>query len=332
MPVSSANSKRDLPAWAQAYAPLFSGGDAQTICARYWQGSIDEWRWPTESRLFDTVDGVKVLAKINRGGGRGVVVIVHGLTACSEARYMLTLANSALNFGFDTIRLNVRTCGGTEHLSPTLYHSGLTDDIRSVVDQLAPKPVFLAGFSMGGNMALKLAGEWGDAAPAHVKGVGAISAPIRLDECSRRIGERRNRIYEYRFLRQLRAAVRKKQSLDPSFWPDIRLAGIDSVYAFDEAVTAKTFGFDSAAHYYEQSSAAKYLEEIRVPTVLLQSEDDPFIPFHTYELSTFHDNSAVQLITARTGGHVAFLSRNPQRFWAESQLVRFFDSLVGDAA
>ena len=332
MPIARANSRQDLPAWASPYPPLFSGGDAQTICARYWPGRLDEGRWPTEAKLFETVDGVRVLAKINRGGGRGTVVIVHGLTACSEARYMLTLANSALEFGFDTIRLNVRTCGGTEHLSPTLYHSGLTEDLRSVVAQLAPQPVFLAGFSMGGNMVLKLAGEWGDDAPRHVLGVGAISAAICLGDCSRRIGEPRNWVYEYRFLRQLRAAVLKKQSLDPSFWPDLDLDGADSVYAFDDLVTARMFGFESAEDYYEQSSAANYLEHIRVPCLLIQADDDPFIPLPTYRQPSFRENPAIQLMSARTGGHVAFLARGVQRFWAEAQLVRFFDSLTDDRA
>jgi predicted alpha/beta-fold hydrolase len=330
VPVFTANFDQDLPAWATPYRPLFSGGDAQTIGARYWSGRIDDERWPTEQQLFDTVDGVRVLAKINRGGGRGTVVVVHGLTACSEARYMLTLAQFALEYGFDVVRLNVRTCGGTEHLSPTLYHSGLTEDLRSVIEQLSPQRVFVAGFSMGGNMALKLAGEWGEDFPSHVAGVAAISAPIRLADCSRRIGERRNWVYEYRFLKQLRAAVRKQQSLDPNFWPDLRLDGADSVYAFDELVTAKTFGFENADDYYERSSAANYLEHVRVRTLLIQAEDDPFIPFDTYRHPSFVENPAVQLLSTRTGGHVAFLSRNSYRFWAEEQVVRFFDSMTGD--
>jgi len=312
---------------ASPYQPLFPGGDAQTIAGRYWRGALDEARWPTQSRLFQTAPDVQVLGKVNRGGGRGVVIAVHGLTACSEARYMLTLANRALQQGFDVVRLNVRSCGGTEHLSPTLYHSGLTEDLRSIVGQFAPEDVYLVGFSMGGNMVLKLAGEWGGQTPKHLRGVCAISAPIRLAECALRIGERRNRIYEYRFLRQLRAAVKKKQLLDPRFWPHLNPDRADSIYAFDELITARTFGFASAADYYERSSAAGYLDGVRVPALLIQAEDDPFIPFSTYSHTAFQRNPALRLLPALSGGHVAFLARGAARFWAEDQAVRFFDSL-----
>jgi len=313
---------------ASPYRPLLWGGDAQTIAGRYWPGGLDEARWPTQQQFFQTAPDVQVLGKVNRGGGRGMVIAVHGLTACSEARYMLTLANRALHQGFDVLRLNVRSCGGTASLSPTLYHSGLTADLRSVVDQFASEDVYLVGFSMGGNMVLKLAGEWGDAAPAHVRGVCAISAPIRLAECALRIGERRNWIYEYRFLRQLRAAVKLKQRLDPEFWPDLDADRADSIYSFDELITAKTFGFENAADYYERSSAAGYLDRVRVPALLIQAEDDPFIPFFTYSHAAFRHNGALRLVRTPSGGHVAFLARGAARFWAEDQAVRFFDSLA----
>ena len=313
---------------ASPYQPLFGGGDAQTIAGRYWPGGLDEARWPTQRQFFQTAPDVQVLGKLNRSGRRGVVIAVHGLTACSEARYMLTLAHRALEEGFDVLRLNVRSCGGTERLSPTLYHSGLTEDLRSVVGQFASEDVYLVGFSMGGNMVLKLAGEWGDAAPSHVRGVCAISAPIRLAECALRIGERRNWIYEYRFLRQLRAAVKLKQLLDPHFWPDLDPDRANSIYAFDELITAKTFGFQSAADYYARSSAAAYLDRIRLPALLIQSEDDPFIPFSTYNHAAFQHNRALRLLRTPSGGHVAFLARGAARFWAEDQAVRFFDSLA----
>lgn len=312
---------------ASPYQPLLRGGDAQTVAGRYWPGGLDEARWPTQQQFFQTAPDVQVLGKLNRSGGRGLVIAVHGLTACSEARYMLTVAHRALEEGFDVLRLNVRSCGGTERLSPTLYHSGLTDDLRSVVDQFASEDVYLVGFSMGGNMVLKLAGEWGEATPAHVRGVCAISAPIQLEQCARRIGERRNWIYEYRFLRQLRAAVKKKQRLDPQFWPGLNADQADSIYSFDELITAKTFGFESAADYYQRSSAAAYLDRVRVPALVIQAEDDPFIPFASYNHSAFQQNDALRLLRTPSGGHVAFLARSRARFWAEDQAIRFFDSL-----
>lgn len=315
------------PSWASPYSPLFRNGDIQTIVGRYWPSRLDEARRPTESKLFATEDDVQVLGKLNRGGDRAVLLAVHGLTACAEAPYMLSLAQRALERGFDTVRLNVRNCGDTEHLCPTLYHSGLTVDLRHVVEALAPRPVFIAGFSMGGNMALKLAGEWGETPPKHVLGVCGISPPIRLDVCSRRIGELRNRVYEVRFLRQLRAAIRRKHGIMPHC-PAPHFEGVDSIWAFDERFTAPSFGFDDAADYYNRCSAARFLGDIRVPALVIQAEDDPFIPFDVFRHRAFDENPSLSLMAVPHGGHVAFLGRGAARFWAEEQAIRFFESLL----
>ena len=323
---------RALPDWAVRYAPFSSSGDFQTIAARYWPARFDDNRRGSQTRFFDTEPGVRVSARANAADRDVLMILVHGLTACTEARYMLTLAGKALDAGFGVIRLNVRNCGGTERLSRTLYHSGLTTDLRAVVDQLAPKPVFVVGFSMGGNMALKLAGEWGEDPPSHVLGVCSISAPIRLDDCSKRIGEFRNRVYEVRFLRQLKAALRKKRELQPDIFPEWDFSGVDSIWEFDERFTAPSFGFGTAANYYEQASAAGYLDKIRVPTLALQAEDDPFIPFETYPDEIFESNPALNLVTSRHGGHVAFLSKGSPRFWAEQQAVRFAQTMADAAA
>ena len=172
---------------------------------------------------------------------------------------MLSSAQLALESGFDVLRLNVRNCGGTERLCRTLYHSGLTVDLRRVVEELAPRPLFLLGFSMGGNIALKLAGEWGGEPPAHVRAMCAVSAPIELDLCSRNIGRPRNFVYERRFLRQLRAAVRRKHAVMPELFPDPEIAQVESIWEFDERVTAPAFGFADAADYYRQCSSARFL-------------------------------------------------------------------------
>ena len=268
-----------------------------------------------------------MLAKINDQGAERTLLAIHGLTACSEARYMLSLTALALKRGWNVIRLNVRNCGGTEKLCPTLYHSGLTADLRSVVEQLAPRHLFLLGFSMGGNMALKLAGEWGDEPPAHVRGVCGISVPIRLAECSRRIGERRNYVYEQRFLRQLRATLARKRALMPETFAGVDGVAARSIWDFDDIVTAPSFGFRDAADYYAQASSAEYLGRVRIPAMLVQAEDDPFIPFSVFDDPVFEGNRCLTLLRSRRGGHVAFLDRTAQRFWAEQQALRWFESL-----
>jgi hypothetical protein len=337
---------RSAANWQLPFDPLFRNPHLQTIAGRYWPARLAENYWPTQSRYFSTAPGVKVLAHYNarapREGpvaeGQGpageagskqrapVVLAVHGLTASSQAPYMRTLAQHALTAGFDVIRLNVRNCGGTEHLAPTLYHSGLTVDLRAVVEQLAPAPLFLAGFSMGGNMVLKLAGEWGEHPPPHVQAVCGISVPLCLGVCARRLGERGNRIYEARFLRELRRTLRRKQREMPGSFTAPHWDGIRSIYDFDDAITAPAFGFGGADHYYESQSSAGFLDKIRVPALLIQAQDDPFIPFEVFEDLPLDRNPNLHLEAPAHGGHVAFLSRRTPRFWAIAQAVRFFEN------
>jgi predicted alpha/beta-fold hydrolase len=245
---------------------------------------------------------------------------------------MRTLAHAALSAGFDAVRVNVRNCGNTEHLSPTLYHSGLTVDLRHIVEQLAPERLFVAGFSMGGNMVMKLAGEWGGEPPAHVAGVCGISAPICLATCARELGRRRNRIYEIRFLRELGRTLRTKQRLMPERFSSLSVAGVRSIYEFDDRVTARAFGFRDADDYYEQSSSRQFLKQIRLPALLIQAQDDPFVPSAIFEHPDVYASPCVRLLAAEHGGHVAFLARERPRFWAIEQTMEFFKRLAGEGA
>ncbi len=314
------------------YAPLWGHPDVNTIVGRYWP----VWLEAGEPRLFTTEPGVQVLGRCHWGHpGLGnwsqicdqfraapapVLVLVHGLEGSAESNYMLWMARAALQAGFDVVRMNVRTCGGTEHLAPTLYHSGLTTDLRAIVDQLSPRRLFVVGFSMGGNQALKLAGEWGSQAPSHVAGVAAISAPIDLAACARRLTEPRNRIYESRFLRQLSQRLGRKARLQPGRFSPAALEGVANIIDFDHRVTAPAFGFRDAWDYYEHSSAQRLLGRIEVPALLIQARDDPFIPFESFRVPP---NPALTLLAPERGGHVSFLARGRPRFWAAEQVIRF---------
>ena len=326
MPSESSTPTRALIGPYPPYRPLLRNGNLQTIVARHWPMPSRAGPWLCEERYFQTSPDVKVLAHLDTHAGREAgptIVAIHGLAASSEAPYMLRLAQAALAAGMNVVRLNVRNCGGTEHLSPTLYHSGLTEDLHSVVQQLAPRLLVLAGFSMGANMVLKAAGEWGARPPSHVKGVCGISVPIRLRQCSRHLGIPKNRFYELRFLRQLRKTVRLKQRIMPERFSSLRPGAARSIYEFDDKVTAPAFGFRDADDYYQQSSASRFLEHIRVPALIIQAKDDPFIPFEVFDDPVFVENPFLQLVAPEHGGHVAFLSRRSPRFWAQDLAVRF---------
>ncbi|HYM12849.1 MAG TPA: alpha/beta fold hydrolase [Bryobacterales bacterium] len=304
----------------EPYYPLFGHPDLATIVGRYWPVRLE----PGEPRLFPTEPGVQVLGRCHWRDPRApVAVLVHGLEGSCDSTYVRWMARATLDAGFDVVRLNVRNCGGTEHLAPTLYHSGLTTDLRAVVAQLAPRRLFLIGFSMGGNQVLKLAGEWGVSAPPHVAAVCAISAPIDLAACARRLGEPRNRVYERHFLRRLAASLRRKVRLFPDRFSLAPLARVRCIIDFDHHITAPAFGFRDAWDYYEQSSALRYLDAVRLPALLIQARDDPFIPFACYRLPV---NAALRLLAPDHGGHVSFLSRTPPRFWAARQALRFFQA------
>lgn len=319
--------------WEVPYRPLVRHGDLQTVVARYWPQFLDTRRFPTSSRLFRTDPETRVLAQFNFQPGtrpeaeRRSVLAVHGLTACDRAPYMISTASAALASGFDAVRLNVRNCGGTEHLCRTLYHSGLTSDLAKVVEALAPRPLFLVGFSMGGNIALKLAGEWGDSPPDHVRAICAVSPPLRLDLCSRNIGRSRNFVYQKRFLLQLRAALRRKKAALPDVFSELRIESPRSIWEFDEIYTAPAFGFGSAEDYYRQCSAARFLDRIRVPSLILQAQDDPFVPIEAFDVAALRTNPQIALVSPRHGGHVAFVARGRTRFWAQEQSMRFFASI-----
>jgi predicted alpha/beta-fold hydrolase len=248
------------------------------------------------------------------------VVLVHGLEGSSSAGYMRSVASAALSAGFAAHRFNLRTCGGTEHLCPTLYHGGLTSDLLTFLRHLEA-PAFLVGFSLGGNIVLKLAGELADAAPALIRGVCAVSAPLDLAACAAGIAEPRNRLYEARFLRRMRARL-----LATGRYTEKDFAGLRSLMALDDRITAPSFGFRGAKHYYETQSALGYLSQIRVPALLIQSRDDTLIPFRIYESSAVRSNPAIQLLATDHGGHLGFLGKGPNRLWADGIVTQWLEN------
>ncbi len=253
---------------------------------------------------------------------RGHLVLVHGLEGSAEAGYMRSLAAAALARGFAAHRLNLRTCGGTEHLCQTLYHAGLTGDLHTFLRELGA-PAFLAGFSLGGNIVLKLAGELGPTGPALIRGVAAVSTPLDLAACAARISEPDNRLYEARFVRRMCARLLATGRYQPA-----EFAGLRTVLQIDDRITAPAFGFRDASHYYQTQSAVRYLPAIQVPTLLIQAKDDTFIPYEIYERADPTRNPRIRLIATTHGGHLGFLARGPHRFWTDQVIAEWLESVA----
>ncbi|HUD21484.1 MAG TPA: alpha/beta fold hydrolase [Acidobacteriaceae bacterium] len=263
---------------------------------------------------------------------RPTVILLHGLEGSSESQYVVGNANKMWRAGANVIRMNMRNCGGTERLSPTLYHSGLSCDVgfvlRHFIEREHLNSVALVGYSMGGNVVLKLAGELGADAPRQLHSVVAVSPSIDLGPTADALHRRANRIYERRFLRRLIKRFRFKARLFPRAYNPRLVAGVRSLREYDERITALYSGFASADDYYYRASAARVVDRIHVPTLVLHALDDPFVLLTPQTRTALVANPFITLLESEHGGHCAFLAK-PGRgngddgYWAETTLLRF---------
>jgi len=288
---------------------------------------------PAVSRYFDVERDARVLAHCHwqrRPWEHGAIVLLHGLNASSDAHYMRGIAAKAFARGLSVVRLNQRNCGGTEHLSAGLFHSGLTADARLVIEQLMAidgiPAIAVAGYSLGGNLALKLAAEYGAARPAAFQAAAAVSPIIEIGECVRALERRGNFIYQWNFVRELKKRMRRKDRFHPGRFDLSRLNTIHTVREFDDAYTAPHFGFKNADDYYFRASAMRIVDRIRVPTLIITAEDDPFVPSRPFRDPKVTRNPAIEVCVCEHGGHCGFVGPSTpgdDGYWAERQIVDF---------
>lgn len=314
---------------------VLTQGDLQTLAVYFWPGRFRP-RDITgdEVRLFQVDKESQVLARCRWQTDRAehaTLLMWHGMEGSIASAYMLSTADKAFRAGFNVVRVNVRNCGNTEHLSPTLYHGGLTHDARAVIAELIENDrlsrLLVAGFSLGGNMILKLAGEYRNNPPPEILGICAVSPSVDLHASTIHMAMRRNWIYQQDFLRRLKNRIRRKQKLFPDLYDTPGLSEIHSIEQFDDHFVAPAFGFADARDYYAKASSLPWITHIRIPTLIIHAEDDPFIPFAPLRDPSVAANPYVLLIATERGGHVAFLateSPDEDRFWAENRLIEFF--------
>ncbi len=283
-------------------------------------------------RFFDVAPDARVLAHCHwqpTPSAHPALLALHGLEGSSSAHYMRGLADKAFAAGFNVILLNQRNCGGTERLSAGLYHSGLTADADHVIRCLADEGIdriVAAGYSLGGNLALKLSGDYGDACPLQLRGVCAISPVIELEACVRALERRQNFIYQWNFVRGLKARMRRKAACFPGRFDTAPLDRIRTVREFDEIYTAPHFGFRGASDYYHRASAMRVIDRVRVPALVITADDDPFVPTQPFDGQALRGNRAIRVIVTSHGGHCAFLTDGAaghDGYWAEHQIVDF---------
>jgi uncharacterized protein len=313
------------------FHPLFRNPHLLTIAGNFWPRKIDERRFPCVRKQYriDAATTILVLEHQPNIAPKGQIVFLHGLEGSANGGYIQSFAQEALVRGFGVHRANFRTCGGTEEICETSYHSGLTSDTRTILQEIADRelgPTFLVGFSLGGNVALKLTGELGES--SLIAGTCAVSTPIDLATSVRCLDKPSNLLYARRFLDRLRSRVRRKSVLTPHLYNTAALDDIKTIWEFDDRFTAPLFGFGTAANYYATQSAARYLDAIRLPTLVICSKDDPLVPFTVYDQPAFRTNPALTLLVTEHGGHLGFLSRHSPRFWLDGVVLDWIGAIT----
>lgn len=287
---------------------------------------------PPVTRYFDVAADARVLAHCHwqpNAKAQPTVLLLHGLEGSSEAHYMRGMADKAWARGCNVVRLNQRNCGGTEHLSRGLYHSGLTHDPLFVLKELRDRDGLtafgIAGYSLGGNLTLKLAGELGGRAFPEAKAFAAVSPVIELDACMRAIERRENRLYEWNFCRNLQGRMRRKARIFPDAFDLTGLWKVWSIRTFDDRYTAPHHGFDGASDYYHRASAARVIDRIVRPALILSAADDPFVPPEIFSVPHVVENPHITNVVTRHGGHCGFVGEpnGYDGYWAEKMAIDF---------
>lgn len=311
--------------------PLLRNSHLMTIAAAFLPRRFPRLP-PGRERIFRVDEEAGVLAHCHwqpDPARHPTLVLLHGLEGSVDSSYMRGTAEKAFAAGFNAIRLNQRNCGAGEPLTPTLYNSGLSGDPAAVVRELATRDalpeIFVCGWSMGGNLVLKMVGEFGAAPPPALRAAVGVAPAVQLAAAADAIGRRENFVYEQYFVHRLLRRYRRKARLFPGRYRADGLGRVDTVRAFDDAVTAPAFGFRDAEDYYDRSSALRVVERIAIPTLILAAEDDTFVPFRTFRHPAITSNPNITLLASPHGGHCAFVSRadGDERFWAEARIVEF---------
>jgi uncharacterized protein len=292
------------PLLVEVDGPVAGYGPTQVLCHCHWQ--------PEEVRRQ-----------------RLTLILVHGLEGSSSSQYVLGNTARALAAGLNVVRMNMRSCGGTDSLSPTIYHSGRSGDVLRVIEAIVREQqideVALVGYSMGGNLVLKLAGELGANVPPQLKAVVGVSPLMDLAASSAALREPQNRIYQWHFLRSMLARVRRRMEMYPRIYAAAEIGKIHTMRDFDEYIVARYGGFADADDYYYSVASSQYAAELRAPTLILHSVDDPFIRMPPQTRTTLMKNPQVAFIETQHGGHCAFLTapNGDDGYWAEKTLLGF---------
>jgi len=257
-------------------------------------------------------------------GSTEIVILQHGLEGSANRPYMLGMAKCLYEAGYDVLAWSYRGCSGEMNLQKRMYHSGATDDLDLVIQKVLPRydSVNLIGFSLGGNLSLKYLGE--AQRDPKIKKAVAISTPLDLSSGSKALHSSRGWIYEKRFLKNLTLKIKMKKLQYPDLIDDDVFKGIKTLWEFDNVLTAPVHGFEDAEDYYQKCSSMYFLGGIKVPTLVLNAENDPILTAASLDQSLFNQLDNVHLEKTKYGGHVGFTQNHPKNYyWSEERAKAF---------
>ena len=306
------------------------GGHLQTLASYFLTRQIA--LPPPDERLIEVEASTKVLCQCYWQSDREralTVIAVHGLEGSSDSAYMRGIANKGMAAGMNVVLMNQRNCGGTEKLAPTLYHSGLSQDVaavaRHLIDVDRVSAFALVGYSMGGNLVLKLAGEWGMKGPSQFRFVVAVCPAMDLAVSSDALHLPSNRLYEIYFMWKMRRRLRAKAKMFPNSFDVTRLRGLRSLRQFDDKITAYYCGFEGAVDYYARAAASNVVDRIAVPAFILHARNDPFIRLLPETRAKILANPSITFLETTDGGHCSFIADRDgyDGYWAERRVIEY---------
>lgn len=286
----------------------------------------------TRERI-NTPDGDFLDLDWHQNGQKRLVVVSHGLEGDSNRPYVQGMVRAFGQNEWDVLAWNYRGCSGEMNRLPVFYHSGATHDLETVINHVIHKneyqQIVLIGFSLGGNLTLKYLGESKTEKFKEIKGAVVFSVPLDLAGCSMQIDKPYNFLYSRRFLSSLKKKVRVKSQWSSWTLNTDNLDMINSIYQFDDQVTAPLHGFDNADHYYDNCSSRKFLNGIQVNTLVVNALNDPFLSSSCLDQSLFTKLNNVFFETPKQGGHCGFARYNGDSYyWSELRALKFIETHI----
>lgn len=325
MPIIESNDYR--PGWP------FRNGHLNTIYPALFR---KDKKLPWKRRRITTPDDDFLDLDLMLSGHDRLALLCHGLEGSSDSQYIQGTADLLTLNGWDVAAMNYRGCSGVMNRQARMYHSGATDDLQTALDFLkgvnpensqpnSYSQIALVGFSLGGNLVLKYAGEQGENISGKIKTVVSVSTPIDLSACSQKVKQTSNYIYEKRFLLRLSEKVRLKNQQHPDTYPMERLSKVKTLWDFDEYFTSVVHGFDGAEDYYAKCNSKQFLMDIQVRTLLLTALDDPLLAPSCFPFEEARESDFFHLQATRYGGHCGHTSFRKRNFWGELRILEFLE-------